>query len=235
MRKNLNGILETALVAVCMGVLCAPIASAQSAKTPAKEAAAWPADIDTKSGFRLPLPNREDLNEAGKKTYDRGTQPGASVAGLQGPAGVQLYGPCTTEHLSAVLSYLRKEAGYSDRIREIALLTTSRSLDNQFEWTAHEGEALKAGVPQKTIDAIKYKKSLKGIDENDALVIQLGREIWVKHKVSSETFAKAKAVYGPHKLYDLVLLMGNHAETAAVLSTFDMQLHKGDKPLLPIK
>ena len=45
-----------------------------------------PSDIDPKSGFRLPLPNRDDLDEAGKKAYDRGTTPGATIAGLQGPA-----------------------------------------------------------------------------------------------------------------------------------------------------
>ena len=29
-----------------------------------------PSDIDPRSGFRLPLPNREDLDDAGKATYD---------------------------------------------------------------------------------------------------------------------------------------------------------------------
>ena len=54
------------------------------------------------------------------------------------------------------------------------------------------------------------------------------------HKVTSETFARAKALFGPHKLVDLVLLMGNYAGTAALLCAFDMQLHKGQQPLLPI-
>ena len=37
--------------------------------------------------MRLPLPNREDLDEDGKKAYDRGNTPGAIIAGLQGPCG----------------------------------------------------------------------------------------------------------------------------------------------------
>jgi 4-carboxymuconolactone decarboxylase len=52
--------------------------------------------------------------------------------------------------------------------------------------------------------------------------------------VSSATFAKAKALFGPNKLVDLVLLMGNYAGTAALLTAVDMQLHKGKQPLLPI-
>jgi hypothetical protein len=34
-----------------------------------------PADIDPESGFRLPVPRREDLDETGKKLYDRATTP----------------------------------------------------------------------------------------------------------------------------------------------------------------
>jgi 4-carboxymuconolactone decarboxylase len=52
--------------------------------------------------------------------------------------------------------------------------------------------------------------------------------------VTSELFARAKALLGPNKLVDLVLLMGNYAGTAALLTAVDMQLHPGKEPLLPI-
>jgi 4-carboxymuconolactone decarboxylase len=99
---------------------------------------------------------------------------------------------------------------------------------------AHEPEAIKEGVPQNVIDAIKHRRSTAGLDEADALVIELGRQIWADHKVKSETFAKLKAIFGPNKLIDLVMLMGNYAGTAALLATVDMQLHAGKEPLLPV-
>jgi hypothetical protein len=43
-----------------------------------------------------------------------------------------------------------------------------------------------------------------------------------------------KALFGPHKLVELVMLMGNYAGTAALLAAVDMQLHPGREPLLPI-
>ena len=193
-----------------------------------------PSDIDPKSGFRLPLPNRDDLDEAGKKAYDRGTTPGATIAGLQGPAGVQLFSPKTAAHVAALNKYLRFEAGFTPHVREVAILTTAREMDSKFEWVAHEPEALKEGVPQATIDAIKYRRSTDGLDPTDALIIELGRQLWRDHKVKSETFAKLKAVFGPNKLIELVMLMGNYAGTAALLAAVDMQLHAGKKPLLPI-
>ena len=193
-----------------------------------------PSDIDPKSGFRLPLPNREDLDEAGKTAYDRGTKPGATIAGLQGPAGIQLFSPKTAAHMTAINRYLRFEAGFTPHVREVAILTTAREMDSQFEWVAHEPEAVKEGVPQTVIDIIKYRRSTSGIDETDALIIELGRQLWRDHKLSSETFAQAKAIFGPNKLIDLVMLMGNYAGTAALLAAVDMQLHTGKKPLLPI-
>ena len=114
-----------------------------------------PSDIDPQSGFRLPLPRREDLDDAGKAAYDRGATPGANIAGLQGPAGVQLWSTRTAPHLNAINRYLRFEAGFTPRLREIAILTTAREMDSQFEWVAHEGEALKEGVERGVIDVIR--------------------------------------------------------------------------------
>jgi len=52
--------------------------------------------------------------------------------------------------------------------------------------------------------------------------------------VTPETFAKVKTLFGPNKLVELVMLMGNYAGTAALLTAVDMQLHSGQKPLLPL-
>ncbi len=193
-----------------------------------------PSDIDPQSGFRLPLLKREELDEAGKRIYDRACTPGGTIAGLQGPAGIQLYSPKAGEHLGALNRYLRFQAGFTPRVREVAILTVAREMDSQFEWVAHEPEALKEGVAPNVIDVIKHRKSTAGLDATEATVIELGRQIFRDHKVTPQTFAAAKALFGPHKLVELVMLMGIYANTAALLTAFDMQLHAGHKPSLPI-
>ncbi len=194
----------------------------------------WPSDIDPKSGMRLPIPERETLDEAGRQAYDRASAPGASIAGLQGPGGISLYTPKLGVMLSGVNRYLRYEAGFSGHVREIAILITAREMDSQFEWVAHEGVALKEGVPQAVIDVIKHRRPTAGLDEPDAYIIELGRALWRDHKVKPETFAKGKALFGAQKLVELVMLMGNYAGTAALLALVDMQLHEGHEPLLPV-
>jgi len=191
-----------------------------------------PADIDPQSGCRLPLLKREDLDEVGKRAFDRASTPGKTIVGLRGPSGLHLYSPKTVDAHNVMNQYLRFQV-FDAKTREIAILTVAREMDSQFEWAAHEPEALKEGVPQQIIDVIKYRKSTADLDETYAAIIELGRQIFRDHKVTSEAFARVKALFPPHKLVDLVLLMGNYASTAVLLCAFDMQVPEG-KPLLPV-
>jgi len=194
-----------------------------------------PADIDPDSRFRLPLPKRDQLDEAGKRIYDRVTDPkGGTIVGIRGPAGIQLYSPKLAEYARPLNSYLRFECGFSPRLREIAILATAREFDSQFEWAAHEPEALKEGVPAATIDIIKHRKSTAGLPDAEAAVIELAREFYRTKKVSSATFARAAKHYAPGDLVNLVALMGNYAGTALLLAAFDMQLPPGQAALLPV-
>jgi len=196
--------------------------------------AALPKDVYPDSMFRLPLPKREDLDDRGKKSYDDIVSPnGPTIAGLQGPAGILLNDPKLAELERALNQYLRYGSGLNGRVRELAILVTARESHSQFEWAAHEPQALQEGLDQKTIEIVKYGRSSKGLPEMDAVVIELGRQMFGQKKVDSETYASALKLFGPRGLVDLVSLMGNYCGTAALLSTFDMQLRPGQKPLLP--
>ncbi|MEX2453965.1 MAG: hypothetical protein WD470_04635, partial [Rhodospirillaceae bacterium] len=97
----------------------------------------FPADIDPESRSRLPLPDRDMLDEDGRRTYDSLVDPGGgSLAGLQGPGGLRLHSPEVSRGLRSVNIYLRNGAGYAPRTRELAILVTAREHDCQFEWAA---------------------------------------------------------------------------------------------------
>ena len=194
----------------------------------------YPDDIDPESGCRLPLPKRDELDDTGKRLYDIVTDPkGGTIRGLRGPGGIQLHSPAFAELARPINHYLRHEAGLGARVRELAILTTARECDSQFEWAAHEGEALRAGIAPAIIDVIKHRKSTQGLSEIDAAIIEFGRQAVGQHKVTSAAFARLKALFEPAKLVDLVMLMGNYAGTAVLLAAFDMQVADG-RPLLPV-
>ena len=192
-----------------------------------------PSDIDPESGFRLPLLKREDLDEVGKRAYDRASTPGKTIVGLRGPSGIGLYSTKTVDAHTTINQYLRFQV-FPPNIREVAILTVAREMDSQFEWAAHEPQALKDGVTPDVIDVIKHRKSTQGLDETYAAIIEFGRQIFHDHKVTPEAFARVRALFEPSKVVELVMLMGNYAGTAALLTALDMQLPAGQKPLLPV-
>ena len=96
------------------------------------------------------------------------------------------------------------------------------------------GDCAEEGVEPEIIDIIRNRRSTAGLDEIEATVITLGRQTYGDHKVTSETFAKAKELLGPHQLISLVMLMGDYVAMAGLLTAVDMQLRAGQKPTLPI-
>ena len=194
-----------------------------------------PEDIDPESGCRLPLPRREDLDAAAAEIFDQLKTPsGRSLVGLNGPGGIRLNSPQLAVLTQPLNGYLRWETALEPKVRELAILVVGRAQNCQFEWVQHEGAALKEGLSAETIDLVRHRKPVDGLDETEAAVIALGREIFEAKQVSAETYARALAIFGPRDLVDLVSLMGLYAATAALLTAFDMQLRPGQEPSLPI-
>jgi putative methionine-R-sulfoxide reductase with GAF domain/alkylhydroperoxidase family enzyme len=190
-------------------------------------------DIDPQSGCRLPLPRREDLDTAGRETYDRLADPaGGTLRGLKGPGGIQLHSPELSRRSRPVNHYLRYESGLGGRVRELAILATARELDSAFEWAAHEPAAIAEGIPREIVDLVRYRGDTSGLETADAVVIELSREIFGERRVDPATFARALRLFGRRKLVDLVALMGNYAATAALLTAFHMQLDPNAPPAL---
>ena len=169
---ELNALL-TVVAALWVLSLSCPACAEETPKSGAKVARTVPKDVYPESGFRLPLPKRDDFDEEGKKIFDKRAGTSArSLRGLQGPSGIRLYSPKLAEYSNAVSQYLRFESGFSGRIRELAILVTAREMNSQFEWAAHEAEALKEGLPKEIVDVVKYRKSLEGVPETESAIIQ---------------------------------------------------------------
>ena len=195
----------------------------------------FPADVYEESGFRVQLPKRDELDDDGKEIFDHFMDPdGGTYVGIRGPGGIRLHSPKLSQLTQEVNYYLRHESGITKRVRELVILATARELNHQFEWVAHEPAALKVGITQELIDIIKYRKSVTGLDETDAVVIEFGRQLIGARKVEPETFAAAQRIFGTKMLVDIVSVIGSYAATGALLTAFDIQLHPGKEPLLPL-
>ena len=187
-----------------------------------------PKDVYPLTGNRFPAVKREELNDAGKKLYDS-----RGVADAFGPGAIRLYSPPVAESMTGVNDYLRRKSGLEPRLVELAILVTAREMDSEYVWTAHEPAAQKAGLKQEIIDAVKYRKPVTtALGDKEAVIVQLGRDSIGKHKVGSETFARAVKLFGNQGVVNIASLMGDYAATTMLLNVADQ--HVRDKSLLPI-
>jgi len=177
--------------------------------------APFPKDVQPETGNRFPA-IRKDL------------KPDAF-----GPGAIRQYSPPVAESMTAINDYLRHKAGLDDRLVELAILVTAREMDCVYVWTAHEPAARKAGLQQQIIDIVKFRRPVTMLGEKDAVVIQLGREALGKHKVASDTFARAQKLFGNQQLVNIVALMGDYAATTMLLNVADQHVRPKDTPLLP--
>jgi 4-carboxymuconolactone decarboxylase len=188
-----------------------------------------PKDIHPETGNRFPAITREELNEAGKKLYDT-----RGVADGFGPGAIRLYSPPVADAMTGVNDYLRRKSGLEPRLVELAILVTAREMDSEYVWTAHEPAARKAGLAPEVIDTVKYRRPLTTLGEKEAVIAQLGRDSISKHKVGSDTFARAVKLFGNQGVVNIVSLMGDYAATTILLNVADQHVRPRDKSLLPI-
>jgi len=78
----------------------------------------------------------------------------------------------------------------------VAVLVTARAHDQQYDWTTREIAARQDGLEPSNIGVIRDMKSPAGLGEKEATVIQFGRELFGRHYVSAETYARALRLFG---------------------------------------
>ena len=88
-----------------------------------------------------------------------------------------MHSPHVSDGLLRSNLYLRFDSAIGRRIYELAVLTTARELDQQFEWTAHEPAALRQGLEPAVVDVVKFRRFTNQLARRDALVIEVGRAL----------------------------------------------------------
>lgn len=182
-----------------------------------------PDDVNPESRSRLPLIDREELDPARRAAWD---------AAAGGPAGAPTGAEALRLHGSG--ASLRFEAPIGRRLTELTVLTTAREYDQPYEWALHELEALAVGLDDGVIDAVRHRRPLTGLSDREAVVIEVGRELFGTRRLGADTYARALARLGKTNLVDVIDVMGRYASTAATLTAFNQQMPAGWRQSLPL-
>src|SRR5688572_33401493 len=172
------------------------------------------------------------MDSEGKRVWD--LIAGGRGMGRTGPAPVSMYSPGVAEPMHHLNQYLRKTVA-GPRYFELSALLAAREFDQQYEWSGHEPAAVRAGLDQAVIDAVKFNRDVTGLEEKDATVIRLGRALLRDHRVSPELWAKTVELFGPQGAVEIPAIIGDYVMAGLMLTAVDQQLPPDRKPLLPIK
>ncbi len=183
---------------------------------------------------RISVVTRDQVPEEFRDAFDELTaETGGTITA--GPGSITINSPEMARRRGHLTAYLRFESTFPKKIQELAILTTARAMDCQYVWNAHAPAGRREGLSDALVDAIRDKKPLPPISDEEAAIINFGREFYQNHKVSQATFDAALKVFSHQHLVELTALMGNYAQTAFFLNAFEVQLpEQRTEPVLPV-
>ena len=163
-------------------------------------------------GFSTPAPERLPMLPVEAMSAAQREAAEALIAGPRkavfGPFIPLLRSPALMARVGQVGEYLRFDSMLDVRIRELAMCLVARHVSNQFEWLMHAPLALKAGVPQASLDAIAEGKYPHSTAPDEAAMVDFVTELLQHHGVSDSSYAAALALFGEQGVVELTTLVG---------------------------
>jgi len=146
---------------------------------------------------------------------------------LTGPFSVLIHTPDIAEPTDHLVNYYRSHPKLGRRLIELIILMLCRSATVQYAWSVHEPLALKEGITQDVIDAIRAKKRPDFKRDDERLIYDFVTELLANKTVSAATFERTKAAFGLDGVIEAVTCSGLYGMIGLVLNVFDIPPQPG--------
>jgi 4-carboxymuconolactone decarboxylase len=179
---------------------------------------------------RFPQLTMDQLSDAQKPLAEQIMK--VSSVGLGGPYNPLIRSPVLGQRMFDVWHYLRWETSVPTKLNEFAIIIIGRQWLSQVEWFAHAPLAAKAGLKPDIIAELKAGNRPSKMAEDEAVVYDFVTELTTTHKVSDETFARARKVFNDQQIVDLTAVAGTYVMTAMILAMAEetVPASKGEPP-----
>lgn len=144
-----------------------------------------------------------------------------------GPFGAWLHSPTLGDKAQALGAVLRYGTSLEPRLSELAILVTARHWMAQFEWTAHAPIALRQGVTQAVIDALRVGAVPVFEKADEASLYAFADNLLRHRRVSQPVYDAAREQFGDAGVVELVGIVGYYSLVALTLNAFDVQPRAG--------
>jgi len=150
-----------------------------------------------------------------------------SRIGISGPYHIWLRSPQAAKPIIDLMDYVRFQSSVPVRLREFSIMIQGRLWRSQVEWATHYDPAIKAGVAAETLAQLKTGKRPASMKPDEAAVYDFCTELFTKHAVSDETFARLHQYLNDQQIVDLTVLQGLYVTAASTMAMADQGLPAG--------
>jgi 4-carboxymuconolactone decarboxylase len=120
----------------------------------------------------------------------------------------------------ALGAFCRYRTGLPPLLSELAVLITAAHWDAEYEFAVHTPDALKAGVPQDVIDALRAGQSPSFADDDSRLIHAFATTFYAARDIPDALFAEAVARFGRRQVVELAGVLGYYSGLAMLLRIF---------------
>ena len=168
--------------------------------------------------------NRDELSPAQKAVFD-------SIASTRGgvvptPFHVLAESPELASLTQALGAFCRYRTGLSPRLSELAVLITAAHWGADYEFDVHAPEALKAGIAQPVIDALRDGNAPPLEDDESRLIYEFATVFYTTRDVPDRLFEDAVARFGRRRVVELAGVLGYYSGLAMLLRIFRVSLNR---------
>ena len=160
-----------------------------------------------------------------------GGKRGGSPA-VNGPWGLLLRNAVLCERGAAFGTMLRDATSVPKRLSELAIAIIARYWTAQFEWFAHAPQALRAGISEEVIAAIRDRRRPVFEKADEEAVYNYFTELLEARKVSPATYNALLAQVSQEAAIEITAIAGFYAMVAMLIVAFDVDLPEGVEPQL---
>jgi 4-carboxymuconolactone decarboxylase len=180
---------------------------------------------------RIAFPPYEELSAEQRRVYDEVVR---TRGKLHGPLRAALLNPELADKWQRLGELLRYRTSLPPRLSELAILTTARHFDCQFEWYAHEGPASQGGLEPGVIEAIRRGTRPSFSNRDEELIYDYAIALHRNHFVDEPCYQAALAAFGALTVVELTALLGYYAMVAMTLNAHEILVPSGMANPLPI-
>ncbi|HET7222261.1 MAG TPA: carboxymuconolactone decarboxylase family protein [Rhodanobacteraceae bacterium] len=140
----------------------------------------------------------------------------------RGPFAAWMHAPEFGQLAQSLGAHVRYKTALSPRLSEFAILCTAAIWKAQYEWFAHAPMALKAGVGQASIDALREGRVPEQAQPDERAIYEFVMELYKTRRVSEPTYRRVHDFLGDAAMVEFLGILGYYALISMTLNVFHM-------------